>query len=990
MFDFRRYGCPWLVSALAMLMAACGIDCGRPVDFWCEYQGTVYNCSALDRCTETSLQYRLACCECDVALCNVDPSCPADEPIAHPESSSCMACHNGSDREDYGGTGLSNPHPFRGAAYLSCVQCHGGEGAGLGKWESHVPAPPRIGDRLQQQNEPYAYFNRVTLTGIDKIEPYTGPDGREHTGLDYLQFVNPGDLRVVAEGRSCGTAGCHGGEHVDWVKRSPMATGAGIYGAALQGAGLPNASIEYRGWYVDTAADYGFRQVSDPGFVYTGDEIGRVGALAELSEKARYGQADGIHNNPLHNAALLDDYIYTESVDGQYANQIIPDSPLHDLYQDSVAIACGGCHLGSAGANRGFADFRSSGCTACHMPYNLDGRSRSLDPNVSKREPADPDVLAPGERPHPDAHQLRSVAKILDRGAVMRGIDDRACVGCHQGSNNTVMQFWGIRPDDAKRVNNNSQYPANPVSFVNTVQNTTLFSPIEGNVTFNGRDFNQLLEFEDHDGDNRDDTPKDIHHERGLSCIDCHGSRDVHNGARGDASSGKLWSRQDQALAIACESCHGGIAAYAATVPCVDYDGAAAECAADRYGNALRNVTVNSEGEYWLRGRIDGRPHYVPQTRDVVVQSNKIHPLTRQALYRPIASYAMGRADGDARTGIGPRQADPGLYTPGFSHSDTMDCVSCHAAWTNSCIGCHMASAYDASRDNFYFSNTTGERIVLRGSTAAPVYSTPLLFLLSVGSKNRITQTAPGVGLFFRYEADLNGRESRVLAFSDRNGQGNNPGDQGRGALGALGHGKMMPHSIRGRVDINNEGPRYCVSCHLNSDQIAVHGAAYTQFYSDMQNGNFGGLDFALLQEHIGQNPGNQLDSPYWVHMAAGLGTGLFLFDINGCPVNPLDPDASTVGCQGSAPAELYDPANAVYQLDRVVENTGVANASSSHPLGRGAPSVLRAGALYPGLAGPLGGPLIQKLADPNAGLILDSWINADALPRGSVLDFLR
>lgn len=47
-------------------------------------------------------------------------------------------------------------------------------------------------------------------------------------------------------------------------------------------------------------------------------------------------------------------------------------------------------------------------------------------------------------------------------------------------------------------------------------------------------------------------------------------------------------------------------------------------------------------------------------------------------------------------------------------------------------------------------------------------------------------------------------------------------------------------------------------------------------------------------------------------------------------------------------------------------------------------------GALYPGLAGPLGSTLVQKLADPNVGLILDSWIDANGAAQGYAGNFVQ
>jgi hypothetical protein len=111
----------------------------------------------------------------------------------------------------------------------ACTGCHGGNGRGAGKNGSHVPPPPEIGDRNFQANNPKAFFNRVTLAGVDKLtpDPYVGPSGTQHSNLDYLQFINPGDLRVVSAGRGCGQQGCHYDEHAQWVPRSMLATSTG-------------------------------------------------------------------------------------------------------------------------------------------------------------------------------------------------------------------------------------------------------------------------------------------------------------------------------------------------------------------------------------------------------------------------------------------------------------------------------------------------------------------------------------------------------------------------------------------------------------------------------------------------------------------------------------------------------------------------------------------------------------------------------------------
>ena len=277
-------------------------------------------------------------------------------------------------------------------------------------------------------------------------------------------------------------------------------------------------------------------------------------------------------------------------------------------------------------------------------------------------------------------------------------------------------------------------------------------------------------------------------------------------------------SRQEQGVAIQCETCHGGIAAPATTTPCIDYDGQSAECVTDSKGNVLKHVIRDINGNYNLVSRLTGNTHYIPQTIDTIVDSGKTHPVSLQPIYNAKASYAMGRADGNSATGIGPQQTDPTLVPNGFSHTDNMNCVSCHASWTNGCIGCHLGGEYDTGNN---FSNITGDRIVFEQANADFVYQTPVPFQLGVNAHNKITQIAPNTETFFQYR-DLNNNDSQIFAFSDRNGNGNNTNTS---QYPALSHNAMMPHSIRGRVNPQNEGPRYCVACHLTEDGMRTYGA---------------------------------------------------------------------------------------------------------------------------------------------------------------------
>jgi len=885
-----------------------------------------------------------------------------------------MLCHNGSPHDDYAGPGMENPHPFGTADNLKCTTCHGGNPNGEDLASSHVPPPPQIGDREYQDNNATAYFNRLTLTGIDKFPDYQ-VGGSTYTAIDYLQFVNPGDLRVVTNSRSCGQ--CHAG-HVDCVADSLLATAAGIFSGASYAIGIENSVPESVDDYGDTAADLGFRAVTNPTFDEGTAPVGGVSQLLEypiISVRNANGPID-LHAHPeLYDANVL---AAGQNADGT----VITDSPLARLYQEQVAFTCGDCHLGSAGANNRYGDYRSSGCTSCHMQYSRDGRSRISDPNVRKDEPADPDDIDDPERPHVERHMIRSVHKTLPSGEEIQGINDYACAGCHQGSNRTVMQYWGIRLDQNQDVRRNFQYPANPDSYRSTRDDPRLFDPVVGNTEFNGRNRNQYLLEEDYDGDGRDDTPPDVHYEAGLGCIDCHGSFDLHGGDTTAPVSNQILSRMDQAVAIRCESCHGAADAYAPTVTGTMFNGDVGQVAVDSKGNNLPHVVLEGDGNYYLYSKLTGVKHYVSQTKDTVVDAGKFDPFSGDPVYSEMASYAMGTADGLTSTGIGPLQ--PGTPS-GFSHADSsVSCATCHASWTNSCIGCHLVGEYDTGNN---FSNITGQRIVFKEDEAQFVYQSPIPFHLGIGPNNKIVPIAGNTEMFFQWE-DKENDLSPIFAFSDRNGQGNN---QLTTDHPSLSHNAMMPHSIRGRVTAQDEGPRYCVACHLTTEGLTNYGTEYATLQSAMQSPTLSGLTesfFDVMRDHIGKNPGNQMNSPLWVHMVAGLGTGLFLFDENGCAINSLDTNDDRYGCEDVAPADIpLDLSRTRYNLDRIVDEAGVPTGSNNHVLLENTGPSLRVGTADPEFAGPLTGPLIQRLtnSNPAIGIVLDAWVDANGQPNAAL-----
>jgi hypothetical protein len=884
---------------------------------------------------------------------------------------SCMQCHNGTVLSDYSGPGLENPHPFDGAANIRCTTCHGGNPDGTDMASSHVPPPPQIGDRTFRAGNgsaaATANFNKQTLAGLDLIPDYT-VDGRTYTASDYLQFVQPGDLRIVNEGRGCGQ--CHA-NHGASVATMTWSTGTGIYSGWRYYFGVNNAQTQNQGLYDDTAADYAARAITDPNYVYDpANNVGAVQSLMPMPVKTVFGQTGGtnVFRNPAYDAAQLQDDVNAD-------NSIVTGSSLETIFMSQLDNGCGNCHLNQAGANNRYGDFRSSGCTACHMQYSKDGKSQSADPNIVKTEPANPDAIAAGERPHVRMHRIASTKKTVASGQPVEGITDYACAGCHQNANRDVLTYWGIRMDQNQDVVNGRQYPANPVSFTTTHNDTRLYDPVVGNNTFNGRNPNQHLGFEDYDGDGRDDTPPDVHYDAGMGCIDCHNSVDLHGGDVNNPNDTKISSHFEEEVAIKCESCHGTATAYATTQQDVAWDGTVQQVVVGPKGNLLRHVVRENDGNYYLYSKLTGAKHWVSQTKDVIVNSGKSNPFTSQPVFNPKASFAMGRDDGDPSNGSGPHQA--GQPATGFSHTDNMDCASCHSSWGNTCVGCHLKGRYNEGNN---FSNFTGQRTVYQQTNADFVYDTPVPFQLGVGADNKISQFWANTKVYFQYR-DRNGVNTPIFSTSDRNGDGNNPAN----GIGALGHNKLYQHSIRGKVSANKEGPRYCVACHLTTNSISNFGTEYAAFRAAIQARNYGALDYNLLKNHIGKNTGNQLDSPLWVHMVAGLGSGLFLFNDEGGALNPLDTFDNRIGSNGTSPADAFNPANVVTDLDRIVDETGFSFAENTHSmLHPGVGPNLRDGAADPTRPGPLGATILRKLTDPVNGVVLESWIDANGVSHGS------
>ncbi len=564
------------------------------------------------------------------------------------ERPSCEVCHSPLNDEGKP-AGIEEAHPW---SPLSCVDCHGGNPNSLNMTEAHVqPSGEVTATRLWN----------LKSSELDRVSPA------------YLQFINPGDLRVA--NKTCGGSDCHT-KTVDTVKRSMMAHTSGEVTVARFRAGAQ------------------------------ADPYGHLGAKA--------------HVDPDYDASLPS----TVTSIGMFDPEKLPppDEATFGDYQDHYMIkACFRCHVSDFGENKFEADYRSSGCTACHMVYADDGLSKSKDPTLPKETP-----------PHPIRHQLTSA------------IPTNQCLHCHYRGARVGPSYLGYRESGAPGFNPDHR--------------VVLGQPIHGH------DANFYIT--DEDGRNDvDETLPDIHAERGMHCIDCHTKHDVH----GD---GHLYSDTLNQIEIRCEDCHGTI----------DKESDLKTSA----GRPFNHLSRDQAGTVWLTGKVDGKKRRVTQVKRSVDPKSKS--------YSPAAHMAMGRDE------------------KGFTHTDSVECYTCHTDWMPNCYGCHVTLDLSINAAAL----TTGKMTPGRPSGQRRWVSVHDLILMH-GVRGKIAPAMPSERFFLTVkdvERDASGKvvldttgqpkEKFLLKDSPRMAADGTPG---------MGARPVNPHTIRTRARFSA-----CGACHMKKD----------------------------------------------------------------------------------------------------------------------------------------------------------------------------
>ena len=610
---------------------------------------------------------------------------------------------------------------------LGCIDCHGGNAStSLQKQFSGF-------DKDKAKYSAFEAASHVQPLNKEFWKTSANPANStvllNHESPQFIQFVNPGDLRVaevacgLCHGAEAHRQGAPGGDMVDQVTHSMMNHGAMLWAAAAynNGAfhlknplfgqdysanGQPLALLSPRKVTPEETRTQGFlpELIPLPRF-----EIGQPGNIFRVFEKggvkpAQIGNPDPDEETGKPANSLSDRGLGTNTrIDPTVLNA--QKTRLHDPL------------LGFMGSNDHPGDYRSSGCTACHVVYANDrsptnsgwyskygnqGLSFSLDPAIPKNE-----------RGHPIKHQFTTA------------IPSSQCMICHmhQG-NNFVNPYLGYTwwdqetdgelmypkvqkdPTDEEQVHSAEANPEaaaarglwgdlkflEKVSELNPKLKDTQFADYHGH----GWVFRAVFKKDRHgnllDADNKiitaDDPDKfakavhlkDIHLAHGMQCVDCHFMTDVHG-------NGMLYGETRNATTIGCIDCHGTIDKR----PTLMTSGKGGDL--DKNGKVVP-VNLNESATAWgPRFFWQGTALYqqsslspdvkweIPQTVDV------IDPLSSH--YNALARYAKTLYRDGKTWGDVPATADARRMKLAHDNSE-MDCQICHSSWVTSCFGCHL------------------------------------------------------------------------------------------------------------------------------------------------------------------------------------------------------------------------------------------------------------------------------------------------------------
>lgn len=628
---------------------------------------------------------------------------------ADQKSLGCLSCHTATDRH----TMHQNP-----AVVLGCTDCHGGD-AGVFR-PSQVAAKSNSYQMLQD-------LAHVLPRHANRWPNAANPPGiyarMNQESAEFVRFINPGDLRVARE--ACGA--CHL-PIVQAVERSLMSTSAMLWGGASYNNGiLPNKRYILGEAYTREGLGAVLKNPVTPDAMLI--EKGILPSVAALPAWETVPPADVFRVFERGGRVILSQFPEVGIPNSSGILQRLDEPGRPDIKQSNRGPATGqriavpvinitktrlnDPHLWFLGTNEQAGDYRSSGCTACHVVYANDrdpkhsgqyaafgheGKTQTVDPTIPKDRSG-----------HPIKH------------AFTRAIPSSQCMVCHMHQPNVFVNsfygttMWDYEADAPFMWPEKQKYPTDK-----EIREINLRNPEEaairgkwGEPEFlkNVWSLNPKLkdtQFADYHGhgwnfravfkrDRKgtlldkagapvgDDDPHkwskavqltSIHLDLGFHCVDCHFAQDAHG-------NGHIYGEVAAAIEIDCSDCHGTADKY----PALFTSGPAA-----RPGGMDMSLLRTQDGRKrfeWRDGKLYQRSALNPNlewemtlTKDTVTPG---HPKYNEKAARAKLMHA-GANGQDGRWGT-PVDGAP----TDFAHSnDKVTCFTCHLSWTTSCAGCHL------------------------------------------------------------------------------------------------------------------------------------------------------------------------------------------------------------------------------------------------------------------------------------------------------------
>jgi len=421
-------------------------------------------------------------------------------------------------------------------------------------------------------------------------------------------------------------------------------------------------------------------------------------------------------------------------------------------FSDTYRKQCARCHVWGEGRNeRG--DLRASGCAACHILYGNDGKYEGSDPNIKNN----------GTRPHPLRHRITNA------------IPAAQCTHCHTRGRRIGTTFVGMFEYDY--VTDGHAPPFDE----HAKPQETLFTKEYLHVR------------------------KDVHFERGMECVDCHTSIDVH----GD---GNIYPATVYQAEITCYDCHGTPKEYPWELPVGYGTPVILEGSRGIYKDGLKEYLLTSRGNVkasWIREEdkayvfslYTGKKHEIPLLKDI-------------------------RANDTFKT----QQGKVAMSTI-HKHIEKLECYACHATWAPQCYGCHMQ--YDRRVKGTDWITTskkvdpfTGRQTVTEEFGDLSLENRSFMRwespILGINLRGKVSPLAPGCQVFYTFVDEKGSIKALNKHYTTSTGH-NSP------TLAP-----MHPHSI-------SLVARTCEDCHTNPKSVGKT-LGDSPLFQDLSKGVYGDI----------------------------------------------------------------------------------------------------------------------------------------------------